>query len=188
MKHNKWILILAWIALFAVILIFLIIICRFSGLSSKETLKWSAVGVVVLAAPILLINTALRLSNSGNRFSKFVGAMLFVLFISSAPVVLIFSCISNDVSVGAALSEAVSHESGTQNQPSKVNSASQSSDVNKGYMTRQDDELLTSVSIKQGYGESLTKDEQDFLDKAKSGKLGKPYDNRPNKNQDGREP
>jgi hypothetical protein len=62
------------------------------------------------------------------------------------------------------------------------------SNPNKGYMTRQDDELLTATAIKQGHGEALTKSEQDFLDVSQAGKLGKPYDNRPDKSKDGQEP
>ena len=62
------------------------------------------------------------------------------------------------------------------------------SDANKGYMTRSDDELFTATEIKKGHGESLTKDEQDFSDKAESGKLGKPYGNRPDKDKDGQGP
>jgi len=58
------------------------------------------------------------------------------------------------------------------------------SDANRGYMTRQDDALLTATAVKKGYGESLTKDEQEFLDRAETGKLGKPYGERPDKEHD----
>jgi len=48
-------------------------------------------------------------------------------------------------------------------------------------MTRQDDELLTKTALKKDMGQSLTKDEQDYLDAANAGKFGKPYGDRPDK-------
>ena len=56
---------------------------------------------------------------------------------------------------------------------------------NQGYMTLQDDKLMTTIQMKKDYGESVTKSEQEFLDAAKAGKFGKPYESRPDGSQDG---
>jgi hypothetical protein len=56
-----------------------------------------------------------------------------------------------------------------------------SSNPNEGYMSYQDNRILTDLAIKEGYGKYLTSDERNFLEKAKKGKLGKPYDQRPDK-------
>jgi hypothetical protein len=62
------------------------------------------------------------------------------------------------------------------------------SEANKGYMTRQDDGLLTATAIKKGSGESLTKSEQDILDAAAAGKFGKPFGDRPDQDHDSPDP
>lgn len=64
---------------------------------------------------------------------------------------------------------------------------SSSSDItpNRGYMTLKDDNLMTTILIKKGYGESLSENEQQFLDAVKAGTFGKPYDDRPDKEHDG---
>jgi hypothetical protein len=52
---------------------------------------------------------------------------------------------------------------------------------NAGYMSYQDNKILTDVAIKEGYGKPLTPSERSFLEKAQRGDLGKPYDQRPDK-------
>jgi hypothetical protein len=54
-------------------------------------------------------------------------------------------------------------------------------DPNEGYMTYSDDRTLTAVALKEGMGKELTPSERQFLDLAKSGRLGKPYYDRPDK-------
>jgi hypothetical protein len=65
------------------------------------------------------------------------------------------------------ISDFGSHSKPAENAPSYI------SDANKGYMTRQDDELLTATALKKDMGQNLTKQEQDYLDSAKAGKIGK---------------
>jgi hypothetical protein len=60
-----------------------------------------------------------------------------------------------------------------------------SATANTGYMTLQNDKLLTTIEIKKGGGESISQSEQNLLDAAKAGKLGKPYEDRPDKDHDG---
>ena len=60
-------------------------------------------------------------------------------------------------------------------------SASPGSNPNAGYMTMQDDNLVATIALKKSMGQSVTADEQRVLDMATSGKLGKPYEDRPKK-------
>ena len=62
------------------------------------------------------------------------------------------------------------------------------SEANRGYMTRDDDAKLTSISLKKGMGESIAKTEQNFLDEASAGKFGKPFGDRPDKDHDTPDP
>jgi hypothetical protein len=56
-----------------------------------------------------------------------------------------------------------------------------SSNPNEGYMTLQDDIAVTRATLKKVNGQPLNEADKGFLEAARTGRLGKPYEDRPDK-------
>ena len=140
-------------------------ICNFfddeqTNTMQAKILAFFVVFISAIALPFFPIPMRLKANPIAAKIKKGINAFYALVGVVLAVGTVVVSVIGILFWLYGMVSDVGLHSKQADNTPSYV------SDANKGYMTRQDDELLTATELKKDMGQSLTTSEQDYLNSA----------------------